>query len=428
MKSRVLNFLFWLVIAAAFIGPGTVTTAAAAGANFGYQLIWALVFSTFACVVLQEAAARVVIASGESLAGAIKKQYTSKPLILTIVVSVFLGCAAYEAGNILGAISGLALVISDVPVWIFTVVIVVISGFVLFLNKLSSVANTLGILVAIMGFSFLVVAIQSKPDLNKMISGAFIPTINSESVLLTLGLVGTTIVPYNLFLGAGLAKGQSIRQMRGGLIPSVILGGIISIAVIVVSSGLEGSFSFDTLYVYLKENQGSTMAWLFAVGLFAAGFTSTITAALAGAFAIQSGFNHKETYQTRDWSLMKWWLLVLTIGLMFGVSGVKPIPVIILAQAANGFILPLIAFVLWLVLNNRRLVNTHTNTLLQNIFMAITVLVTSMLGLINVFKAAYSFTGYSFVFEGAVIPSILIPSMLIVFYGYWKIQRVRINN
>ena len=428
MKSRVLNFLFWLVIAAAFIGPGTVTTAAAAGANFGYQLIWALVFSTFACVVLQEAAARVVIASGESLAGAIKKQYTSKPLILTIVVSVFLGCAAYEAGNILGAISGLALVISDVPVWIFTVVIVVISGFVLFLNKLSSVANTLGILVAIMGFSFLVVAIQSKPDLNKMISGAFIPTINSESVLLTLGLVGTTIVPYNLFLGAGLAKGQSIQQMRGGLIPSVILGGIISIAVIVVGSGLEGSFSFDALYAYLKENQGSTTAWLFAVGLFAAGFTSTITAALAGAFAIQSGFNHKEANQTRDWSLMKWWLLVLLIGLVFGVSGIKPIPVIILAQAANGFILPLIAFVLWLVLNNGRLVNAHTNTLLQNVFMAITVVVTSMLGLINIFKAAYSFTGYSFVFEGAVIPVVLIPSMLIVFYGYWKIQRARINN
>ncbi len=428
MKSRILNFLFWLVIAAAFIGPGTVTTAASAGASFGYQLIWALVFSTFACAVLQEAAARVVIASGQSLSGAIKEQYTSKPLIYTIVVTVFLGCAAYEAGNILGAISGLALVITSIPVWVFTVIIVAVSALILFLDKISSVANLLGVLVAIMGFSFLIVAIQAKPNLPAALEGAFIPSLEGESVLLTLGLVGTTIVPYNLFLGAGLAKGQSVKQMRAGLIPSVILGGIISIAVVIVGAGLESSFSFENLFDYLKTNQGNGMAWLFAIGLFAAGFTSTITAALAGSFAIQSGFSNKEVSNTRDWSLMKWWALVLLVGLVFGVSGIKPIPVIILAQAANGFILPLIAFVLWIVLNNANSVGEARNSLLQNAFMAITVLVTSLLGIINVFKASHSVLGYNFTFEGAIVLGTVIPSFLIVVYGFFKIKVLRINT
>ena len=387
-----------------------------------------MVFSTFACAVLQEAAARVVIGSRQSLSGAIKLQYKSKPLIYTIVISVFLGCAAYEAGNILGAISGLALIISSIPVWIFTVVIVLVSGLILFLDKISSVANLLGIFVALMGFSFLLVAFKSQPNLSELANGAFVPTIDSESILLTLGLVGTTIVPYNIFLGAGLAKGQSIQQMRAGLIPSVILGGVISIAVVIVGGGLEGEFSFEALFAYLTQQQGTGMAWLFAIGLFAAGFTSTITAALAGSFAIQSGLSEKETSTTRDWYLMKWWGLILVIGLIFGISGIKPIPVIILAQAANGFILPLIAFVLWLVLNNASIIGAQENGLLQNIFMAITVGVTSLLGLINVFKATYSILGQSFVFKGAEVAGVLIPSLLIVFYGFWKIKALRISN
>jgi len=67
--SWLLPVLFWSVISAAFIGPGTVTTAASAGSGFGTQLLWALTFSTLACIILQEAAARLTIVSGKSLGG-----------------------------------------------------------------------------------------------------------------------------------------------------------------------------------------------------------------------------------------------------------------------------------------------------------------------------------------------------------------------
>ena len=71
IKKGLLSILFWSVISAAFIGPGTVTTASAAGASFDLDLIWALVFATLACIVLQEAAARVTIGSGKTLGEAI---------------------------------------------------------------------------------------------------------------------------------------------------------------------------------------------------------------------------------------------------------------------------------------------------------------------------------------------------------------------
>ena len=68
---RLVSILLWSAISAAFIGPGTVTTAAAAGAGYGMSLLWALLFSTIACLSLQEASARLTIASGKPLAQAI---------------------------------------------------------------------------------------------------------------------------------------------------------------------------------------------------------------------------------------------------------------------------------------------------------------------------------------------------------------------
>ena len=78
VRARILNVLFWSVVSAAFIGPGTVTTATKAGAVFQFDLMWALMFSTFACLLLQEASARVTIYSIMNLGQAIAKQFEGK--------------------------------------------------------------------------------------------------------------------------------------------------------------------------------------------------------------------------------------------------------------------------------------------------------------------------------------------------------------
>ena len=105
------------MISAAFIGPGTVTTAAKAGASFQIALLWALVFSTFATVILQEAAARITIASGKSLGEIIALKYQSSSSILSWIVfsAIAFGCAAYQAGNMLGAIEGMKIMTGFSP-------------------------------------------------------------------------------------------------------------------------------------------------------------------------------------------------------------------------------------------------------------------------------------------------------------------------
>ena len=117
-----------LLVTAAFIGPGTVTTASAAGANFGFALMWALLFSTFATLVLQEMAARLGLVTGKGLAEAMRSTSSnallSKLAIILVIAAIGCGNAAYEVGNIAGA----ALAVSTVTdisggiwaVWVMT--------------------------------------------------------------------------------------------------------------------------------------------------------------------------------------------------------------------------------------------------------------------------------------------------------------------
>ena len=110
------------IIAAAFIGPGTVTTASLAGANFGFHLVWALLFSIFATIVLQDMAARLGLASGQGLASAMKnmayKPWLKNLFIVLIVSAIGIGNAAYESGNLTGAAIGLDAFISiGIALW-----------------------------------------------------------------------------------------------------------------------------------------------------------------------------------------------------------------------------------------------------------------------------------------------------------------------
>ena len=417
MKSKFLNYIFWLVIAAAFIGPGTVTTAASAGASFQFQLLWALVFSTFACIIVQEAAARITIVSGNTLGGVIKDRF-NKPLVWLIGMAIFLGCLAYEAGNILGAISGLSLLNIGLPKWFFTLIISMVSASLLFFNRTKTIPQVLGGLVALMGIGLLYAATRIGINLEELFSGLFVPSVPEGSTLMVLGLVGTTIVPYNIFLGSGLAAGKDLSSVRSGLIVSIILGGLISMAIIVVGSSILGEFSFENLYQQIGADHGQWMGYMFAFGLFGAGFTSTITAALAGALTIQSVHPKGKGWSQASKQMRLLWGGIILVGFILGASGIKPIPVIIAAQAANGFILPVVAIVLF-ILANSPFMNSKRNGLGLNIAMLATVFVTTILGLLNVFKAVYNVIGEVFKFDGVLVWIILSIALIVAFFTYY---------
>lgn len=396
---RLLSVLLWSVIAAAFIGPGTVTTAAQAGTGFGLVLLWALVFSTVATLVLQEAAARLTVVSGENLGRALRgdsRGGAGGVLVLLVVLgAVVLGCAAYEAGNILGGVAGAALAI-PLPRGVLTLGCGVLAAGVLFLGSPRQVARLLSLLVAVMGAAFLVTAASLRPDLGELLRGAFVPATPAGSGLLILGLVGTTVVPYNLFLGSGLAAGERLGELRFGLTVAVLLGGVISMGVLVVGTAVAGDFSFEALSEVLASRLGGWARGLFAAGLFAAGLSSAITAPLAAAITARSVFARRrssagggdERWGDRSWRFRAVWGVVVVAGVGFGVTDVQPIPAIVLAQALNGVLLPLVAVYLALVVNDRRRMGEEgLNGPLANTVLAAVVAVTVLLGVTNLVRA-----------------------------------------
>ena len=384
--KRLLNLLFWSVIAAAFIGPGTVTTAARAGSDFRFALAWALLFSVFACLVLLVASGRITVLTGKELGEAIRSRFSGsgwgRSVPAFAAIGIILGCAAFEAGNLLGGVAGLRLIVDASPATL-TLIAGVVAALLLATGNTKWIARVAGALVAVMGAAFLVTAIRLGPDVGELLRGLLVPTIPAGGTVLVLGLVGTTVVPYNLFLGSALARDCKIEEMRWGLAVAILGGGVISLGVLVVGSALGGGLEYERLAAVLGDRLGRGAEASLAIGLFAAGFTSAVTAPLAAALTARSLLGDKDDEKWTENALRYRlvWIAVLVTGMAFGIADVRPIPVIILAQAFNGLLLPLVAVFLWIAMNDRDLLGEGLNSRFQNLVMGVVVLVCIGLGL-----------------------------------------------
>lgn len=432
MKQRLLNILFWSVISAAFIGPGTVATAASAGAGFGYALIWALIFSTVACYVLQETSARLTVVSGYNLGQCLKRVFseTYAGIVITwlALFSILLGCAAYEAGNIIGAVAGITLLFS-LPERILVLAIGTIAGIILWSGRIEKIAILLGCIVAVMGFCFLGTALLMEHEISGIFSASFIPSVPIGSEILVLGLIGTTVVPYNIFLGSGLRHSQTPTEMKISLAIAIGIGGIISIAVLLVGTAITGRFTFDALAEALELNLGNRASLLLGTGLFAAGISSTLTAALAASVTARSILSNEEN--AGKWSaggryFRTIWIGVLLTGVFFGILGLQPVPVIILAQALNGIILPIIAVILLILINHTGLIPVrHQSGVLYNLLTGAVVFTSIVIGLTNVARALTPVLDIALADEQVILVAAIVLALAISLPVIVKIKNVR---
>ncbi len=387
------------VIAGAFVGPGTVTTAAAAGAAHGAALLWALAFSVLATLVLQLTVARLTALSGRELGEVLRQRYPAgvrgAAVVVLVVGAVVVGCAAYEAGNIVGGAAGASRLLPLAPQPL-AAAIGVVAGVLLWIGTPRVVAHAFTALVAVMGVAFLATAVRIGPELPELLAGLVVPRLPPEAGTLALGLVGTTVVPYNLFLGSALARGRDLGELRFGLIVAVLAGGVISAGVLLTGTAVTGVFSFDALADVLTVRLGAWAAVLFGLGLFAAGFTSAVSAPLAAAVTARSLFaaagDPRWDRTGRHYRAV--WLAVLGTGVVFGMAGVRPIPVILLAQVLNGLLLPVAATALLLVANDRRLLGAEgVCRPAESVLISLVTLVTVLLGASAVLRGVAAAAG-----------------------------------
>lgn len=351
------------MVVAAFVGPGTVLTCASAGVQFGYALGWVLLFATAAVFLLQALTAGTGILAGKGLGEALRQAATT-PLLRGllysfVILGLWIGCAAFEAGNLTGAAAGLQTVIgTEVDTRWIVLAMVFIAGSLLLLD-LRVLTQALTALVALMSLLFLVTLLIAPVDWSAALRGLVVPALPSGSILTVIALIGTTIVTYNLFLHASAAKhywaeeapAQSWRRELKGMAVFLPLGGLVSFAILASGASLsDQGVQLDNVGAFatlLEPVAGRAAPYLFGLGLFAAGLTSAITAPLAAAAGIREIFGWSDQEQPLRHRLI--WGSVLLVGLFFSLSGFSPLRIIIAAQAANGLLLPLIAaFVLYL--------------------------------------------------------------------------------
>ena len=389
------------LIAAAFIGPGTVTLCTLAGVKFGMSLLWTLLIAVLASITLQSMAVKIGIIGKKSITEALKDEISNpviKYIIITLIfMTILIGNTAYEAGNISGAVMGLETLFGQIKIDfkdfslnIHAIIIGLLAGALLWIGKYRIIERCLIGLVIIMSIAFLFTAIATRPSLLSVLSGLLSFKAPAGSLLTIIGLVGTTIVPYNLFLHAELVKEKwndkgDLKFALKDLIIALGLGGLISLSIVITASSINATDinTVGDLALGLESVFGTFSRQFLAIGLFAAGITSTITAPLAAAYVVCGCFGLSTNLQSNYFKFI--WLSIILFGVFFSATGLKLITIIQFAQITNGVLLPImVGLLLWMV-NKSSLLGNFKNNNLQNAIGFIIIVVSLFLSLRTLF-------------------------------------------
>ena len=390
------------IVAAAFIGPGTIATAAAAGESSGITLLWAVLLSVLATLVLQELSVRSALATNRDLAALIRllgeRQWWGGALAILVLCAIGVGNAAYQSGNLSGAGLGLSAVL-PIPFAFAVISSGMVSASLILLDRYRVLERVLVILVVLMACLFIGLAVFCMPELFAMDPPLVWASDTSNSLTLVLALIGTTVVPYNLFLHAtaarrrwlGVPVAQAIQEARTEATLAIALGGIMTVAVMVVATvvlhGDSGGSILERLMTAIDHRIPGVGTWVVGGGLFAAGLTSAIAAPIAAGWTVCGVMGWSTDAQSRPFKAVA--LSVLGAGLTFALLIPRPDLLIITAQATNAVLLPLIAGILLAVANsgllpapyrNRRLHNTMAVSVMLLVIILSLSKVTSLVG------------------------------------------------
>jgi len=371
------------MVAAAFIGPGTLTTATAAGASSGLALAWSLLFALIATVVLQELAMRSSLVTQQDLAalarqfgGPLWGRWLIAPLI---VLAIGVGNAAYQSGNLSGAAIGLTTFFPD-RFSLIVLFLSAIAGALILSNRYRWLERSLVALVVLMALLFIGLAVALLPNLLALSTERLAPRFSEDDGLLVLALIGTTIVPYNLFLHATAARRRwgntalnaALREARWETFIAITIGAVITLAIMSVATVLletpSDRSALDALIHQVEQRLPGVGGALVATGLFAAGCSSALAAPIAAGWAV-CGALELSTDETGT-AFKSVALVVLAIGAGLALLASRPQALIVTAQAANAMLLPIVAIILLLIANSKLIPDPWKNSKMINLLAA----------------------------------------------------------
>ena len=293
------------LVSVGYMDPGNWATDLQGGAKFGYQLIWVLLLSNLMAILLQSLSARLGIVRRLDLAQANRETY---PPFINFILYILaeLAIAATDLAEVLGMAIGIKL-LTGMPLMYGTLITVFDTFLFLFLQRygIRKMEAFILVLVATIGFSFLIQMFIAKPDLSYAIKG-FIPSkLSPEALYIAVGIIGATVMPHNLYLHSALVQTRKIERSSKGIRKSILYNFIdsavalnaaffVNASILILaataffSTGNTQVARIEEAHSMLAPLLGSKLApILFAIALIAAGQSSTVTGTLAGQIVME---------------------------------------------------------------------------------------------------------------------------------------------
>ncbi|HKK27427.1 MAG TPA: Nramp family divalent metal transporter [Gemmatimonadota bacterium] len=341
------------VVSVGYMDPGNWATDISGGAEFGYRLLWVLLWSNIFAIFLQTLAAKLGIATNHDLAELCREEYP-KPVSLLLWVTAELAMMATDLAEFLGAAIGIHLLfhIGLIPAVLITAVDVFL---VLALQRAGfrwfEIAITA--MVAIVGMGYVVEIVLARPDVGAVATGLIIPDLPQAAVFVAIGMLGATVMPHNVYLHSALSQyrkrseeeAHKRKLVRFAFIDSAIaLNGalFVNAAILIMSAAVFGArglhvASIEQAHHTLGPLLGSASATVFAVALLAAGLSSSATGTLAGQVVMEGFLEVK----VKPWVRRLATRLLTMIPVIIAVAlGTDPLYLLVLSQVVLSLQLP----------------------------------------------------------------------------------------
>jgi NRAMP (natural resistance-associated macrophage protein)-like metal ion transporter len=359
--------------------PGGILTYSQAGAKFGYQLLWTLIPTTIALIVIQEMAARMGAVTGKGLSDLIREEFGLRATFFTMLV---LGIADFF--NIVSEFAGLA---SGMGIFGVSKYIVVPLGaaivWVLIVRGRYQRVERILIVASLIYFTYPISAFLAKPDWDLALKQTLVPTLSSnpEYLVMIIGLIGTTITPWMQFYlqAAVVEKGVDSRHYalcRLDVIIGCIVTDVIAFFIVVACGATIYHSNHPEINdvaqaaLALRPFAGKFASLLFAVGLINASLLSAAILPLATSYNVCEGLGFEAGIDKRfSEAPIFYWLYTLLIGGSAAVVLIPNLPLLkflIYSQVANGILLPFVLVYMLMLVNRPRIMGSFKNKSWQN--------------------------------------------------------------
>jgi manganese transport protein len=368
------------LVTVGFIDPGNWAANVAAGSAYGYTLLWIVTLSTVMLILLQHNAAHLGIVSGLCLAEASTK-FFGKWTGRILLTSSMLACVSTALAEILGAAIGLNMLFRT-PLVIGATLSAVIVVWMLLSNSYRKLEKWIISFVSLIGLSFIFELVVVKLQWSEAFQGWVVPSVPSGSVPIIMSVLGAVVMPHNLYLHSEIIQsrqwnleGEEVinKQLKfefADTLTAMIIGWAINSAIILISASV--FYSHGIVVTELSQAQatikplvGDAAAIIFALALILAGFSSSVTAAMAGG-SIFAGM-YQEPFDVSDSHSRMGILITIAGGLLLVFFITDPFQGLIWSQIVLSVQLPWTIFSLIFLTSSPRVMGKYANTGLNKI-------------------------------------------------------------